>query len=104
MRHDARLPRTVRTTVRSGAGVPRAGLGPARSCEREILSLLRIPISPPGQLFLVAKERTIEAQAGIEPANSSFAENCLTTWRLRHKNKNTFFTHSFQSLRSFRLQ
>ena len=28
--------------------VPGAGLEPARSCDREILSLLCIPISPPG--------------------------------------------------------
>jgi len=29
--------------------VPGAGIEPARPCEREILSLLCLPISPPGQ-------------------------------------------------------
>ncbi len=29
--------------------VPRAGIEPARSCDRGILSPLRLPISPPGQ-------------------------------------------------------
>ena len=30
--------------------VPGAGIEPARPCEREILSLLCLPISPPGPL------------------------------------------------------
>ena len=29
--------------------VPGAGIEPARSCLRQILSLVRLPISPPGQ-------------------------------------------------------
>ncbi len=29
--------------------VPRTGIEPAHSCERQILSLLRLPIPPPGQ-------------------------------------------------------
>lgn len=33
----------------SAAFVPGAGLEPAHSCERQILSLLRLPISPPGR-------------------------------------------------------
>ena len=28
--------------------MPRTGIEPARSCERQILSLLRLPIPPPG--------------------------------------------------------
>ena len=30
--------------------VPGAGIEPARPCEREILSLLCLPISPPGRM------------------------------------------------------
>ena len=30
--------------------VPGAGIEPARPCEREILSLLCLPISPPGRV------------------------------------------------------
>ena len=32
--------------------VPRTGIEPARSCERQILSLLRLPIPPPGPLVI----------------------------------------------------
>ena len=32
--------------------VPGAGIEPARPCEREILSLLCLPISPPGRMAL----------------------------------------------------
>ncbi len=52
--------------------VPGAGLEPARSYLREILSLLRLPISPSGQciderlLFVVTLK--MEAGVGIEPA------------------------------------
>ena len=35
---------------KSGVMVPRAGLEPARSCLRGILSPLCLPIPPPGQL------------------------------------------------------
>ena len=42
--------------------MPRAGVEPARDCSRGILSPLRLPISPPGQL---------EARAGIEPASAA---------------------------------
>ena len=31
--------------------VPGTGIEPAHSCERQILSLLRLPIPPPGQVF-----------------------------------------------------
>jgi hypothetical protein len=31
--------------------VPGTGIEPAHSCERQILSLLRLPIPPPGQFF-----------------------------------------------------
>ena len=40
--------------------VPRAGVEPARSYLRGILSPLRLPIPPPGQ--------RLEAGVGIEPA------------------------------------
>lgn len=32
--------------------VPGTGIEPAHSCERQILSLLRLPIPPPGPAFL----------------------------------------------------
>jgi hypothetical protein len=32
--------------------VPGTGIEPAHSCERQILSLLRLPIPPPGHAFL----------------------------------------------------
>ncbi len=50
--------------------VPGAGLEPARSYLREILSLLRLPISPSGQCnwCIVALNTKVEAGVGIEPA------------------------------------
>lgn len=33
--------------------VPRTGIEPAHPCERQILSLLRLPIPPSGQLLIV---------------------------------------------------
>ena len=33
--------------------VPGAGIEPARPCDREILSLLCLPISPPGQVIFL---------------------------------------------------
>ena len=30
-------------------------------------------------------DKGLEAGAGIEPANSGFADRCLTTWLSRHK-------------------
>lgn len=51
--------------------VPGAGLEPARSYLREILSLLRLPISPSGQCIgamRVIATLKMEAGVGIEPA------------------------------------
>ncbi len=51
--------------------VPGAGLEPARSYLREILSLLRLPISPSGQCIDAMKAIVtlkMEAGVGIEPA------------------------------------
>ncbi len=51
--------------------VPGAGLEPARSYLREILSLLRLPISPSGQCIgalAAIATLTMEAGVGIEPA------------------------------------
>ena len=60
--------------------VPGAGLEPARGCPREILSLLRLPISPSGLYitkitsqccFVLLKHHCytkMEAGVGIEPA------------------------------------
>ena len=49
--------------------VPEAGLEPAQSYDREILSLLCLPIPPLG-LRASAKyaEEIVEARVGIEPA------------------------------------
>lgn len=41
--------------------VPGTGLEPVQSYDREILSLLCLPISPPGRILM-------EARVGIEPA------------------------------------
>ncbi len=52
--------------------VPGAGLEPARGCPREILSLLRLPISPSGQCIagyqITNATEEMEAGVGIEPA------------------------------------
>jgi hypothetical protein len=54
--------------------VPGAGLEPAQSCDREILSLLCLPIPPPGhreEFFKVGDgppTANMEARAGVEPA------------------------------------
>ena len=46
--------------------VPGAGVEPARDVKsRGILSPLRLPISPPGQI------ENMEAEAGIEPASAA---------------------------------
>jgi hypothetical protein len=54
--------------------VPGAGIEPARPCDREILSLLCLPISPPGlsRLFYhYLQKKRMEARAGIEPASTA---------------------------------
>ena len=56
--------------------VPLAGLEPARSFERGILSPLRLPIPPQRHL--------LEAPPGFEPGNKGFADLGLTTWLWRH--------------------
>ena len=54
--------------------VPGAGLEPARGCPREILSLLRLPISPSGQggsqtpKGVKIAARNMEDGVGIEQA------------------------------------
>ncbi len=57
--------------------VPGAGLEPARGYPREILSLLRLPISPSGQNIAMLFQKNylkhhrytkMEAGVGIEPA------------------------------------
>ena len=54
--------------------VPRAGVEPAWSFLRGILSPLRLPISPPGQ--------DLEAGAGIEPARMFYIRGILNPLRL----------------------
>lgn len=48
--------------------VPGAGIEPARPEGRQILSLLRLPISPPGRGATHTLEERMEARAGVEPA------------------------------------
>ena len=48
--------------------VPEAGIEPARSYLRGILSPLRLPIPPPGQLDITY---VLEAEVGIEPASTA---------------------------------
>ena len=48
--------------------VPEAGIEPARSYLRVILSPLRLPIPPPGQLDITY---VLEAEVGIEPASTA---------------------------------
>jgi len=49
--------------------VPGAGLEPARSFLRGILSPLRLPISPPGLggVFQLQDDALVEAEPGVEP-------------------------------------
>ncbi len=47
--------------------VPGAGLEPARSCLRGILSPLCLPIPPPGLIETHASFDFMEAEPGIEP-------------------------------------
>ncbi len=37
----------------------------------------------------------MEAEVGIEPTHKAFAEPCLTTWLLRHRNKTLSRLHWF---------
>ena len=48
--------------------VPEAGIEPARGYPRGILSPLRLPIPPPGQLDITY---VLEAEVGIEPASTA---------------------------------
>ena len=45
--------------------VPRAGIEPARPCDREILSLLRLPISPPRQAFSLRRGRELNPRMSV---------------------------------------
>jgi hypothetical protein len=48
--------------------VPEAGLEPARPCDRQILNLLCLPISPLGQsAFTSVVKEKVEARSGVEP-------------------------------------
>ena len=76
--------------------VPLAGLEPARSLNRGILSPLRLPIPPQRQVFrgrelnslavflCKALHRLVqgflEAPPGFEPGDKGFADLGLTTW------------------------
>ena len=54
--------------------MPGAGIEPARPEGREILSLLRLPVSPPGlgQLRPVSDtDGEMEAETGIEPMSTA---------------------------------
>src|SRR5205085_5491144 len=42
-----------------------------------------------------------EARAGIEPANSGFADRCLTTWLRRPEPQKLFTGSSFNKVRTF---
>ena len=64
--------------------VPLAGLEPARSLDRGILSPLRLPIPPQRQkikktLHLMVQS-FLEAPPGFEPGDKGFADLGLTTW------------------------
>lgn len=48
----------------------------------DLLSIL-LPVDPVWDRGRVMSR--MEAEAGIEPANGSFADFCLTTWRLRRE-------------------
>ena len=55
--------------------VPEAGLEPAQDCSRGILSPLRLPIPPFGQIGGTSRIRT---------GDKGFADLCLTTWLRCH--------------------
>jgi hypothetical protein len=60
--------------------VPRAGLEPAQTYVRRILSPLRLPISPPRH----KKEMSFGGGTRIRTGDQGFADPRLTTWLCRH--------------------
>ncbi len=60
--------------------VPEAGLEPARTEVRGILSPLCLPIPPLRQTFFFGGDTQIRT------GDKDFADPCLTTWRCRQKN------------------
>ncbi len=56
--------------------VPGAGIEPARYCYRKILSLVRLPISPPGQTGGGGTRSRTEVDG--------FAIHCIATLLFRH--------------------
>lgn len=60
--------------------VPRAGIEPAILFRPRILSPVRIPVPPPGQVIIF----WLEVRAGIEPAHRGFADPSVTTSPSHH--------------------
>ena len=59
--------------------VPRAGLEPAQSLDHEILSLARMPISPPRlSQFDVRLQAKMVSRTGIEPVTYWLRVSCST--------------------------
>ena len=68
-----------RLLVENKSSVPGVRIELTKPCGRQILSLLRLPISPPGRMIVNTKINNMhfeltEATAGIEPAHIPFAE------------------------------
>ena len=72
--------------------VPGAGLEPARTNVRGILSPLRLPIPPSGQEIdsvallshTLLNTKNMERETGVEPATPTLARSCSTTELLPH--------------------
>ena len=64
--------------------VPETGIEPVRCCHRGILSPVRLPIPPPGQLAL---KIIMEGGTGFEPVNGDFADHSVSLFATRPINR-----------------
>lgn len=66
--------------------MPGAGIEPARPCDREILSLLCLPISPPGHNlhFIISFTNNDGGACRNRTGVYGFAGRCITTLLTRH--------------------
>ena len=77
--------------------LPSLGLKPSASTDsatraKSICLQIDCPINAPRDIGLI---KFAEATAGIEPAYSSFAESCLTTWLRGHFPSSWFPAHYY---------
>ena len=64
----------IKKPPKIGGAVPGTGIEPAHPCERQILSLLRLPIPPPGlQSFLRAEAKPLCFSSGCNIKSSNYS-------------------------------